>query len=304
MTKQEILEAIDSTIVANDKKAITAESLANILREIATATPEGGGNSGGEEVLKFLLFDPMFGPEILDYGDGVFSRDVVNAFKEELLEGDATGMYESIFKYYDKIFDNNAVAYSKLKEAALAGKGVQAVVDMSEISLIFTKWMYEMQGIILDEAGISAQFPATAFYSGMSYMGEFEGEAVVYIESELLSSMFDMKGFVGMILHEDGGFSIDTLTYILYIPKEDYILEEAEIKSNTKLYNYLTSSADLSLLTVMYSDGYNTYEILPLSISTTTKSVTFLLDTDVMKATLSEDGSVTTTKIGSINTTA
>lgn len=44
MTKQEILEAIDSTIVANDKKAITAESLANILREMVTATPEGGGS--------------------------------------------------------------------------------------------------------------------------------------------------------------------------------------------------------------------------------------------------------------------
>lgn len=304
MTKQEILEAIDSTIVANDKKAITAESLANILREMATATPEGGnGGSGGEEVLKFLMFDPMIGPEILDYGDGIFSRDVVNAFKNEVLGGD-TSMYGPIFQYYDKMFDNNAVAYSKLKEAALAGKGVQAVADMSEIYTTFIKLMYEMQGIILDEIGVSTQFPATAFCLYLSYMGAFEGEIVVVIESETFSTMLGMKGFVGMLLQEDGSFSIEPSTHTLYIPKEDYTLGETFIKSNIKVYNYLTYTADLSLLTVMCSDGANTHEILPLSISTTTKSVTFLLDTDVMKATLSEDGSVTITKIGSINTIA
>lgn len=48
MTKAEIIEAINSTIVANGQKGITAESLANILIEMASATPEGGsGGSGG-----------------------------------------------------------------------------------------------------------------------------------------------------------------------------------------------------------------------------------------------------------------
>lgn len=44
MNKEEIIEAINSTIVTNGQKGITAESLANILIEMASATPEGGGN--------------------------------------------------------------------------------------------------------------------------------------------------------------------------------------------------------------------------------------------------------------------
>lgn len=41
MNKQEIIEAINSTIVANGQKGITAESLANILIEILIASGSG-----------------------------------------------------------------------------------------------------------------------------------------------------------------------------------------------------------------------------------------------------------------------
>lgn len=43
MNKQEIIEAINSTIVANGQKGITAEALANILIEMANASGGGGG---------------------------------------------------------------------------------------------------------------------------------------------------------------------------------------------------------------------------------------------------------------------
>lgn len=46
MTKQEIIEAINSTIVANGQKGITAESLNNVLTEMVNATPEGGSGEG------------------------------------------------------------------------------------------------------------------------------------------------------------------------------------------------------------------------------------------------------------------
>lgn len=46
MAKNEIIEAINSTIVANGQKGITAESLANLLIEMASATPEGGSGNG------------------------------------------------------------------------------------------------------------------------------------------------------------------------------------------------------------------------------------------------------------------
>lgn len=46
MTKQEIINAINATIVANGQKGITAESLNNILTEMVNATPEGGSGGG------------------------------------------------------------------------------------------------------------------------------------------------------------------------------------------------------------------------------------------------------------------
>ena len=47
MTKAEIIEAINSTIVTNGQKGITAESLANLLIEMVNATPEGGSGGSG-----------------------------------------------------------------------------------------------------------------------------------------------------------------------------------------------------------------------------------------------------------------
>lgn len=44
MNKQEIIEAINSTIIPNGQKGITAEALANILIEMANAS--GGGGAG------------------------------------------------------------------------------------------------------------------------------------------------------------------------------------------------------------------------------------------------------------------
>ena len=62
MTKAEIIEAINSTITANDEKAITAELLANILIEMVNATPEGG--SGG--VLFLQIGETEDGSDLTD----------------------------------------------------------------------------------------------------------------------------------------------------------------------------------------------------------------------------------------------
>ena len=62
MKKEEIIEAINSTIVTNGQKGITAESLANILIEMTSATPEGGGN--GSLVVYIPLSTDMFDVDI------------------------------------------------------------------------------------------------------------------------------------------------------------------------------------------------------------------------------------------------
>jgi hypothetical protein len=62
MNKEEIIEAINSTIVTNGQKGITAESLANILIEMASATPEGGGN--GSLAVYIPLTADTFGVDV------------------------------------------------------------------------------------------------------------------------------------------------------------------------------------------------------------------------------------------------
>ena len=58
MTKNELIEAINATIVPNGQKAITAESLANLLMEMVNATPEGENGGNGQVV--FYMGMPNF----------------------------------------------------------------------------------------------------------------------------------------------------------------------------------------------------------------------------------------------------
>ena len=64
MNKQEIIEAINSTIVANGQKGITAESLANLLIEMASATPEGGSGGNGSLVVYIPVTEDIFGMDV------------------------------------------------------------------------------------------------------------------------------------------------------------------------------------------------------------------------------------------------
>ena len=58
MTKEELKEAIASTIVENNQKGITATALANLLNEIVDAAGEGGGGGGtGGAVFVDLMVD-------------------------------------------------------------------------------------------------------------------------------------------------------------------------------------------------------------------------------------------------------
>lgn len=54
MNKNELIEAINATIIPNGQKGITAESLANLLIEMVNATPEGGSSSSSGQVVFYL----------------------------------------------------------------------------------------------------------------------------------------------------------------------------------------------------------------------------------------------------------
>lgn len=78
MTKEELKEAIASTIVENNQKGITATALANLLNEIVDAAGEGGGSN----VLIFnLRLDKETGMPITTPSDENLQ------FRQTLIEG-------------------------------------------------------------------------------------------------------------------------------------------------------------------------------------------------------------------------
>lgn len=62
MTKEEILELIDSTIQPNEQKGITASTLQNVLKEMAQSS--GGGSDSGSDGVLYIKYPPLDGTEL------------------------------------------------------------------------------------------------------------------------------------------------------------------------------------------------------------------------------------------------
>lgn len=82
MTKNEIIEAINATIIPNGQKGITAESLANLLIEMVNATPEGGSGSSGQVVFYLGLPNEEFTEFTLTPEEMAHNAAMVKVVKE------------------------------------------------------------------------------------------------------------------------------------------------------------------------------------------------------------------------------
>lgn len=135
MTKAEIIETINSTIVANGQKGITAESLANILIEMASATPEGGsGGSGGalfyagvpnEDSTAFNLTAEELEHNVAMYNTFVTSNAVpvsIDMTRQYLEMMAAEGLPEGITSENVKMYlTSMEVSYASEEAAAIMG---------------------------------------------------------------------------------------------------------------------------------------------------------------------------------------
>lgn len=110
MNKQEIQTMIDSTIVPNKKKGITAESLRLVLKEMATATPEGGGTGNANMVKIYCpadLMDTSFNEERIE--------ELIKSFKDKnpQLELD----YDELREYLRGLLKKNSEAFKYIVES-------------------------------------------------------------------------------------------------------------------------------------------------------------------------------------------
>lgn len=128
MAKQDVLDAINATIVENGQKGITAQSLNNVLTMITENAGEGGSGDGA---LRVIVPDLGFLDFIMvDVGE--FTPTSWAALKLEL-EGQGLDVSE-----YDAVvnasFVHNANVAKQLLEKARAEQGVSVILDQTPFS--------------------------------------------------------------------------------------------------------------------------------------------------------------------------
>lgn len=125
MAKQDVLDAINATIVPNGIKGITAESLNNILTMMTENAGEGGCGDGALRVIVPDLV--VIGPEIVAMGElSPASWEEMKSLAEA--GGADVSEYDAVIK---ASFEHNANVAQQILEKAKEGQGVSVVLDQT-----------------------------------------------------------------------------------------------------------------------------------------------------------------------------
>lgn len=173
MAKQDVLDAINTTIVKNGLKGITAESLSLILTEIVNISGEGDSGGGSLRVIVPELM--MSGQAIVDAGE--LSPSSWAAMRTEL----EAAMGFDLSEYEAEInasFTHNANVLQQILEKARAGQGVSIVLDQTPYfpAAINLSFAADPESVsFISEALLSAAQPAGFQMQYMKYTPEFGG---------------------------------------------------------------------------------------------------------------------------------
>lgn len=131
---QEIIDAINGTIVSNNIKGITADSLRNLL--LLMAENSGGSGGSGEGALRVMI--PM-GEFVVEEGatEVDFNPEIVALIATEIPELAEVG---------EEIFVHNAKVYAQLMEKVKACEGVSVIVDASKFTKVYMDFMTSLMG--------------------------------------------------------------------------------------------------------------------------------------------------------------
>lgn len=126
MAKQDVLDAINATIVPNNIKGITAESLRNLLIMMVENAGEGGSGDGALRVIVPEMI--MLGPEFITIGEfSPTSWEEIKSNYEQAMGVDLSE-YDAAVK---ASFEHNANVAQQILEKGKAGQGVSVVLDQT-----------------------------------------------------------------------------------------------------------------------------------------------------------------------------
>lgn len=288
MAKQDVLDAINATIVENGTKAITAQSLNNVLTMITENTGEGGSGDGA---LRVIVPDMMIlGPDIVAMGElSPASWEEMKLLIEQ--EGGDSSEYDAVVK---ASFEHNANVAQQILEKAKAGQGVSVVLDQTpycpaaiNVSLQMDPAMAE----VVEEFAVCAVQPAALF---MQYMNATpEGEAMVggdmfdcvlapagYIDFDGMDTTYPSNMLV--ILNLDGSLTFTPIeeeqpssgsgVVTFYADAAGGELSSEYKSKNVEAYNAYKHGTLASIVAIMNGEPVST--ITPLSISQNEDNIT------------------------------
>ena len=178
MAKQDVIDAINATIVPNGSKAINADSLRNLLIMMTENAGEGGSGSG-DGALRVIVPDLMMvGGMFVDMGEfSPTSYEEAKASAEAETPGLDWSEYDAAV---NAAFAHNAAVAQQLITKAKTGQGVSLVIDQTPLLVASVSVQFQIQpelaGLYEDFAALDTQ-PASC---DMSYIKTTtEGEALI-----------------------------------------------------------------------------------------------------------------------------
>lgn len=173
MAKQDVLDAINATIVPNNIKGITAESLRNLLTMMTENAGEGGSGDGALRVIVPEMM--VLGLELVNIGE--FSptswEETKSAYEQSM--GVDLSEYDAAVK---ASFEHNANVVQQILEKGKAGQGVSVVLDQTPYFPVTVNLMFQLDpymAAIYEDCAMCVVQPAAISMEYVKPIPEVEG---------------------------------------------------------------------------------------------------------------------------------
>lgn len=310
MTKTEILDAINSTIITNGQKGITADSLRNILTEMTNAAGEGGSGGSGDGILRIMVpLEMKDGFANLD--DKTVSAANWEAYKENIRASidlqDTLAAVEKLFTLLDPVYEamfvHNAEVYQTLLAKTKAEESTIVLLDASAETSAFFCWLGEIEElrICYGQAGL-----VTGVY--VVDNGEEGGEITIQpIKTHWNGDHAPFEEGWFITLNPDGSLTLADMRPKLYLPEtNDVTLTDDQMAVNADLYNMVSNGfKDMASVTTYGVSADRPQELVnisPMGWSYTSSSlaIRYLIGNELRLYTITFDGTTTVTVEGTI----
>jgi hypothetical protein len=180
MAMQDVIDAINATIVPNNAKAINADSLRNLLLLMTENMGSGGGSSSGDGALRVIVPELMlFGSDIIAATEGELSPSSW-AIVKPILEDELGVDFSEYGAVVNASFAHNANVLQQIIAKARVGKGVSILLDKTPYYPAATSIVLRMEpetAAMIEEAFYSSAQPASYI---MTYVKPTpEGETIM-----------------------------------------------------------------------------------------------------------------------------